>query len=150
MLERKGLRPEKFAEEFGISRSTVFNWLASDEPPPPKHWESLVSFFGVSRGFLLTGNPEKQDTGGTIVGEEPGPYFPRNTGPEIGKQRGSSPVQINPAFAPPAPHPTSQDCLNHLAAYLAEAEHVPGLVAHTLIELKKNFKIAEARAQRED
>jgi transcriptional regulator with XRE-family HTH domain len=85
----------------------------------------------------------------STVNESSAHYFPRNKAAAVGNDRDSS-VKLNPAFAPPAPNPTEQDCLNHLAAYLAEARHVPGLVAHTLIELKKQFKIQEARAQRED
>ena len=73
----------------------------------------------------------------------------RNKGSRVENNKSSS-VKLNPAFAPPVSNPTQQDCIDHLTAYLAEAKHVPGLVAHTLIELKKHFKIADARAQRED
>jgi hypothetical protein len=92
---------------------------------------------------------ESGDKTTVLLEEPPHSESPRNKPAVVGNDRDSS-VKLNPAFAPPAPNPTEQDCLNHLAAYLAEARHVPGLVAHTLIELKKHFKIQEARAQRED
>ena len=110
-----------------------------------KAWNKLISAeakAGILSGQILM--KPVQD-----FSDQKNPALARNN-PARTEMHSSSSVKLNPAFAPPVGNPTQQDCIDHLAAYLAEAKHVPGLVAHTLIELKKHFKIADARAQRED
>jgi hypothetical protein len=138
---------KELAAYIGISPDSLSGYRSGRYEISAKAWRKLRT---AEMKAGITGIGLNPSESARLVTENEAPYFPRNTGPETGNARTSSPVKINPAFAPPGPHPTEQDCLNHLSAYLAEARHVPGLVAHTLIELKKHFKVADAKAQRED
>jgi hypothetical protein len=79
MIDRRGLSLEEFWPMLGISRATLFNWLKRDAPPPSKeHQEKLVSFFGMSRDYVLFGRPSKLDPSNIspigVVKEERGQY----------------------------------------------------------------------------
>lgn len=79
------------------------------------------------------------------VGESP--RFVETNRPLV---RPTDDVQLSKAFGSSHREPTEEDCLRYLQDYLAEAKQVPGLVGHTLIELRKRFPIDEARRLSED
>lgn len=152
LLERRHLSQADVARSLGIHPAKVGNWYQGRNLPKKKDWPIIARLLHVGTDELFRGAPStgiypNQEISTPLVHEEPAPGFPRNNPPISGKGRDSS-VQINPAFAPPAPNPTSQDCFNHLAAYLAEAEHVPGGVAEAFRILTKRLDLDEIRKDR--
>lgn len=138
LAEKLGVTLKELTGVLGFSTDSLFGYRTGRLPISAKAWRKLRN---AEHQAGLISDPNQTQIGGS--------NFPRNTPSLLGKIPDSS-VKLNPVFAPPAANPTEQDCVAHLTAYLAEARHVPGLVAHTLIELKKHFKVSEAHAQRED
>lgn len=138
LADRLGVTLKELTDVLGISTDSLFGYRTGRLPISAKAWRKLRNA-EAKAGLISDPN----------LTPPPAPKFSGNSPSRIGNNPDSS-VKLNPAFAPPVGNPTQQDCIDHLTAYLAEAKHVPGLVAHTLIELKKHFKVAEARAQRDD
>lgn len=146
LIERKGQTAEAFADEYGIARSTVFNWLKSETPPLAKHWPKLAAYFGTSLGYITTGSPEQLDkmdrdkrdpaTSPLVVSErDPAAYGGQD----------ADRVRLNPSFRPPAPEPTRIQIEEHFRIILDEAERAPGGLGLVNAMLRKHLDVQELK-----
>lgn len=147
MPQAKSDKKDAFAKRVGQLRTYA------KEKGVFKSEAALAAFIGISRAMLyayLDGTQEVSDkTLGKLsdaearIGLVPYEKISGNNLMRFGKDRDSS-LKLNPAFAQPAADPSAQDCLEHLKAFLSEAQHVPGLIGHTLIELRERFPVEKA------
>lgn len=55
-IQRKGFTKESFAEAMGVSRATLYNWFARDEPPPSRQARArMVQLLAEPEAYLMRG-----------------------------------------------------------------------------------------------
>lgn len=70
LIANQGITQNAFADQFGMSRSQLYNWLSSSAPPLKKHVPALASFFGVSEQYMATGFPAAEDPVAAVTTED--------------------------------------------------------------------------------
>ena len=60
-IKEKGLNRTTFAKDFGISESTIRNWIRNDYIPPADTVYKLANYFGVPMEYLIVGNETELD-----------------------------------------------------------------------------------------
>jgi phage repressor protein C with HTH and peptisase S24 domain len=71
LIDARGISPYKLGKEIGVSHVAIGNWLEG-QVPKSKYLDALARFFGVSMGWLLTGEDAKSEL---KLREAGGPYW---------------------------------------------------------------------------
>ena len=152
-MKRRDVTLAEVANAVGKSTSTVGAWTQAKNWPEVEIQPELARFLGEPLEWLIHGiekteYPEITGNVEAVAEAPPRGVFSGNKAPDIRRDLGSS-VKVNTAFRPATGEPTPDDCLIYLRAYLDEARLVPGMVGHTLIELRDRFPIDKVRRMRE-
>jgi len=59
LLKEKGITQKKFCESTGIPQQTVSAWKNRNTDPPATSISTIADFFGVTIGYILTGEEPK-------------------------------------------------------------------------------------------
>lgn len=127
MIEAKGVTIQKFADDNGIARATVFNWLKKVDPPKQRFRAACAEYLGVSEAYFAYGirrAPQKVDvrsqTRPDLVVEESAPKYGEPDSVPSGR------MNINPGFAVPVPEPSREQLEIFFRKILDDAEQTPG------------------------
>ena len=125
----------------GIARSTLFNWLKSETPPPAKHWQRIAGALHTSVPYLVSGalgGPEKPDVVQVAEGSASRVPLP-----------GDYPMRITPGHEPTAREPTRAQIAAYVERYLDQAQRTPGGLGHAWFQIRKHLDLAELKRMEE-
>jgi len=60
-IKEKGLNRTTFAKDFGISESTIRNWIRNGNMPSAEIVYNMAVYFGIPMEYLLNGTESKVD-----------------------------------------------------------------------------------------
>jgi transcriptional regulator with XRE-family HTH domain len=139
---QRGISQGDLGKTVERSPTSISEWEKGISQPTLEQIAAMAEVLKVSPGRLAYGDPF------IARDAEQAPYVKlgdQRTGASEAPGTPTGPM-INPRHQPVS-NPTAQDCVDYFERYVRLAEHLPGYIGHTWIELQRHFPVSELEKQ---